>query len=92
MIINNLINLFRTDNNQLKVGDNVSMSSKNKNHLGFGQCAYSNMSGVVTDVWEDGSFCINTGTSHLVVPLSRKNGVWIFLNGKHIYHKKVSKK
>ena len=75
--------------NPIKIGDTIKMSSKNPNHLGFGECAYSGMEGTVVQTWEDGAFCINTGTSELVVPLGKRKGVWIFLNGKHLYHKRL---
>lgn len=78
-----------TYKNPIKIGDTIKMSSRNPNHLGFGISAYSGMEGTVVQVWDDGAFCINTGTSELVVPLNKRKGVWIFLNGKHIYHKKI---
>lgn len=75
----------------VKVGDQVEMSSKNPNHLGFGVCAYSGMKGEVIETYDNGGFCINTGTSLLIVPLSKKRGIWIFLNGKLLYHKRIKK-
>ncbi len=72
----------------MKEGDIVRMSSKNRNHLGFGVCAYSEMEGFVEKVWDDNGFCINTGNSSLIVPLTQKKGVWVYLNGKHVYHKR----
>jgi hypothetical protein len=75
---------------KLVVGDVVKMGSKNPNHLGYGVSAYSGMKGVVNEVWEDGSFCIKTDTSVLVVPMN-KGGVWIHLNdSEQFYYKKIS--
>lgn len=71
----------------MKKGDTVRISTKNKNHLGYGVSAYAKMEGVVSEIWEDNSFCIECETSVLVVPLQCKRGIWIWLNGKFIFHK-----
>jgi len=68
----------------MKKGDKVKMSEKNPNHLGFGQCAYAGMEGVVSEVHDDG-FCLETDSSCLVVPLSKRKGIWIYLNGEHVF-------
>jgi hypothetical protein len=68
----------------MKKGDLVKMSSKN-------QTAYDGMEGLVTDIFQDGGFAIDCGTSILVVPMrdywSRLKGVWIYLNNELIYYK-----
>lgn len=78
----------------MKMGDTIKMSDKNPNHLGYGVSAYAGMEGIVTDVWEDGAFAISTKTSILVVPMNKsdkspKKGIWIWLNGEHIFHKRI---
>jgi hypothetical protein len=79
----------------MKVGDNVVMSYQNQNHIGNGVCAYAGMSGVVTDVYDDGAFSLNCGNCILVVPMNNAykqplKGVWIYLNGEHIFHKRIN--
>ena len=81
----------------MKIGDTVKMSDKNPNRLGYGVCAYSGMEGVVKDVWDDGSFSIFTGNSWLIVPMNNaykqpQEGVWIWLNGELIFHKRIDVK
>lgn len=76
----------------MKVGDTVVISNKNKNHLGNDVCAYAGMKGIVTDVWDDNSFCLNCQTSILVVPMrnafkEKRKGVWVELNGTLVFHK-----
>lgn len=76
------------------VGDKVKMSERNPNHLGYGISAYAGMEGVVTDIYDDGAFALNCGSSILVVPMNKvnkqpKKGVWIWLNGEHIFHKRI---
>lgn len=80
----------------MKVGDNVKMSDRNKNHLENGVCAYSGMEGIITYVDKEGSFCLDCRSSHLVVPMhdaygSPKRGVWIYLNGKLQFHRRIEK-
>jgi len=77
--------------NIMKIGDSVKISDKNPNHLGRDVSAYANMEGIVTDLWEDGSFAIKTSSSVLVVPLHNKDGIWIYLNDTLIFHKKNKK-
>jgi hypothetical protein len=53
------------------------------------------MKGIVTDVWEDNAFCINCGTSILVVPMviyGVPKTYWIWLNGKLIKHDGIKQK
>lgn len=81
----------------MEVGDKVKMSERNPNHLGYGVDAYSGMEGVVTDIYEDGAFALDCGSSILVVPMNNlfkkpKKGVWIWLNGEHIFHKRIDNK
>ena len=69
----------------MKIGDKVKMSRSDIS-------AYADMEGVVDWMCEDNSFSLNCGGSILIVPMNdsfkrRKNGVWIWLNGEHIFHK-----
>ncbi len=78
----------------MKIGDTVKMSTKNPNHLGNGVSAYAGMTGIVTDIYDDGGFCLNCGTSFLVVPMNtpfktKRKGVWIYLNDVHQFHKRI---
>jgi hypothetical protein len=79
----------------MKIGDKVKMSYNNSNHLGNDVCAYAGMEGLVTDIYDDGSFVLNCDRSILVVPMNnafnKPEGVWIFLNGEHIFHKNNTK-
>jgi dissimilatory sulfite reductase (desulfoviridin) alpha/beta subunit len=77
----------------MKKGDVVKMSDRNPNHLGHDVDAYAGMEGIVTDIYEDGAFCLDCGNCALVVPMrdafkNKKDGVWIWLNGVHIFHKR----
>ena len=81
---------------KMKIGDTVVMSSRNLNHLGNSVNAYAGMKGVVTDIYENGSFALNCTNSILVVPMcdaygQPKKGVWVWLNGEHIFHKRTKK-
>ena len=79
----------------MKIGDEVIVSDKNPNHLCYGVCAYAGMKGIVTDVWEDNAFCINCGTSILVVPMviyGVPKTYWIWLNGELVKHKGIKQK
>jgi hypothetical protein len=92
----------RSDNttsreDKMKIGDKVKMSDKNPNHLGYGVDAYAGMEGIVTEIYNDGAFVLKCETSILVVPMSNtfnkpKKGVWIWLNGEHIFHKRIETK
>ena len=78
----------------MKIGDKVRMSERNPNHLGYGVDAYAGMEGVVTDIYDNGSFVLNCENCILVVPMNDafknpKEGVWVWLNGKHIFHKRI---
>jgi hypothetical protein len=78
----------------MKTGDTVVMSTYNYNHLHNAVCAYAGMKGMVTDVYDDGAFALDCGSSILVVPMRNaykqpRGGVWIWLNGKHIFHKRI---
>lgn len=78
----------------MKIGDKVKMSDYNLNHLGNDVCAYAGMEGVVTDIFDDGGFALDCGSSILVVPMRDAwklpvKGVWIWLNGEHIFHKRI---
>ena len=70
-------------------GDRVKMSEKNQN-------AYDGTEGIVTDVFQDGGFALDCGTSVLVVPMrnywGRLKGVWLYLNDKLIYHESKPEK
>jgi hypothetical protein len=55
------------------------------------------MEGIVTDICDDGAFILNCKTSILVVPMNNafkrpEKGVWIWLNGEHIFHKRINSK
>lgn len=81
----------------MKIGDKVKMSERNQNHLGNGVDAYAGMEGIVTDIHDDGAFCLNCGNCILVVPMNNafkqpQKGVWIWLNGEHIFHKRIDTK
>lgn len=81
----------------MKIGDKVKMSKRNTNHLGRGVDAYAGMEGVVTDVYDDGAFVLNCGSSILIVSMNYafkkpKKGVWVYLNGEHIFHKRKAKR
>lgn len=78
----------------MKIGDRVKMSDRN---LGNGIYAYAGMEGVVTDIYDDGAFSLDCGNCILVVPMNTafkqpKNGVWIWLNGRHIFHRRIDTK
>lgn len=78
----------------MTIGDKIKMSDKNSNHLNNDVCAYAGMEGVVTEVYNDGSFVLNCGNCILVVPMwdafkQPKEGVWIWLNGHHVFHKRI---
>jgi hypothetical protein len=88
---------MKTMNNKMKIGDKVRMSESNSNHLGYGVDAYAGMEGIVTDIYDDGAFALNCSTSILVVPMNNafkqpKKGVWVWLNGNHIFHKRINAK
>jgi hypothetical protein len=77
----------------MKIGDNVKMSERNPNHLGNSVDAYAGMEGIVTNIYEDGAFVLNCGSSILVVPMNNaykqpKKGLWIWLNGEHVFHRR----
>lgn len=76
----------------MKIGDKVIISAKNPNHLGYGVSAYAGMEGIVSDIWEDNSFTLKCETSTLVVPMKshfkHKKGIWIWLNGELVFHKR----
>jgi len=81
----------------MKTGDKIKMSGNNLNHLGNDVCAYAGMEGVVTHIYDDGAFILDCGTSILVVPMNDafkqpKEGVWVWLNGEHIFHKRINTK
>jgi predicted RNA-binding protein (virulence factor B family) len=83
--------------NKIKKGDKVKMSDRNPNHLGNGVHACAGMEGVVFDIDKDGSFILDCGTISLVVPMNDafkqpKKGVWVWLNGEHIFHKRIDAK
>ncbi len=70
-----------------KVGDAVVVSKRNPNHLGTNVSAYAGFSGVVDEVFNDGSFCIFSGHSTLVCPLKKREKFYIFINGIEFYTK-----
>lgn len=72
----------------MQVGDIIIMSKSNKNHLGTDVCAYAGMTGIVKEIYPDNSFWIDCGNSTLIVPMHNTNGVYIWVNGEHIFHKK----
>jgi hypothetical protein len=81
----------------MKIGDKAKMSEYNRNHLDNDVCAYAGMEGTVKDINEDGSFILDCGNSILVVPMRNafkqpKKGIWIYLNGNHIFHKRIKTK
>lgn len=83
--------------NKMKIGDKVKMSDKNPNHLGNDVDAYTGMEGIVENLYEDGAFVLNCGSSILVVPMrdawkNWKSGVWIYLNDELVFHKSVKPK
>jgi len=76
----------------LKIGDTIKISNKNKNHSDNDVCAYANMCGVVTNIWEDNSFALCCGNSTLIVPMrnafkKKIKGIWIYLNEELLFHK-----
>ena len=80
----------------MKIGDKVKMSAKKLNHLGNDVSAYSGMEGVVTDIYDDGAFALNCGNAILVVSMNNafkkpQKGIWLWLNGQHIFHKRIDK-
>lgn len=81
----------------MRIGDKVRMSEHNPNHLGNGVSAYAGMEGVVSDIYDDGAFVLDCGSSILVVQMNDswkqpKKGVWIWLNGEHIFHQRINTK
>lgn len=79
----------------MKIGDTVKISSKNKDAYGY-KSAYVECEGKVKDVGEDGSFILDLGNRTLIVPMQDngrkpKKGVWVYLNGKLIFHKRKNK-
>ena len=79
----------------MKIGDKVKMSDWNKSSNGDIN-AYNGMKCIVTDIYDDGAFALNCGNSILVVPMQNPfgpvKGVWIWLNNKHIFHKRIDNK
>jgi hypothetical protein len=78
----------------MKIGDIIRISERNPNHLNNDIDAYSGMEGIVTNIYNDGAFVLNCNDSILVVPMNNafkqsKKGIWIWLNNKHIFHKKL---
>lgn len=78
----------------MKKGDKVKMSKRNPNHLGFGVDAYADMEGIVSDIYEDGAFALDCGSSILIVTMNDNfkkplKGVWIWLNGEEVFHKRI---
>ena len=74
----------------MKKGDIVEMTEHG--HSVYKVSAYAGMKGVVTDIWEDGAFSIETETSVLVVPANdafknEKKYIIIILNGVKIKHR-----
>jgi hypothetical protein len=74
----------------MKIGDKVKYSDRNlycKNTVS----AYANMEGIVENIFDDGGFVLDCGTSTLVVPsrgyYTLDKGVWIYLNDVLIFHK-----
>ena len=81
----------------MKIGDKVKMSDKNPNHLGNGVDAYAGMKGIVENIYDDGAFCLNCGSSILVVPMRDawkrwKSGCWIYLNDELVFYKSIKPK
>lgn len=78
----------------MKIGDIVKMSDRNTNHLGNDVCAYAGMKGIVTYISDDGAFCLDCGTSTLVVPMNNAykqkiKGIWIWVNDNLIFYKPI---
>lgn len=76
----------------MKIGDTVKMSTKN--HFGNDVCADAGIEGTVSAVYPDGAFILKCSNSVLVVPMNNayrlpRKGVWIWLNGEHIFHKRI---
>lgn len=72
----------------VKNGDEVMVSDRNKNHLGFGVTTYAGWYGKVTDLNENGSFVIDDGKRLLVITHTIKilvrdiSGSWVLINHK----------
>lgn len=81
----------------MKVGDHVKIANQNPNHLGKGTCAYAGAEGVVLDIAEDGSFCIDTGHSTITFPMNNafqepKKGYFVIIDEKIVFHKHIEVK
>ena len=79
----------------MKKGDIVEMTEHG--HSVYKVSAYAGMKGVVTDIYEDGAFAIETETSVLVVPANdafknEKKYIDIILNGKKTRHRFIHPK
>lgn len=73
-----------------KVGDFVTVSERNPNHLGTNITAYSGFSGKVIEVYENNSFAIFSGDSTLVVPFKKRERFYVLLDGVEFYVKRKS--
>ena len=77
----------------LKIGDEVVMLN---NHSLYRESAYFGYTGKVTDIWEDGSFSISNGRSHLVCPMTchygKKKGYKLIVNGERVFQPNLSLK
>ena len=76
----------------MKIGDEVIISDKNSNHLGYGVCAYTGMKGTVKEIWKDNGFYLDCGNCSLVVPMviyGAPKTIWIWVNGELIKYKGI---
>ena len=70
-----------------KVGDTVTVSKYNKNHLGTSITAYAGWVGKIKDVWADNSFSIDKGNGILICPLQKREICYITKDGVEYYVK-----
>jgi hypothetical protein len=78
----------------MNIGDIIIMSNRNTGYFSWETFAYAGMKGIVENIWEDGSFCINCKTNILICPMKNSyktniDGYWIWLNGKEVFHKRI---
>jgi hypothetical protein len=68
----------------MNIGDIIIMSNRNTGYFSWETFAYAGMKGIVENIWEDGSFCINCKTNILICPMKNSyktniDGYWIWL-------------
>jgi hypothetical protein len=76
----------------MKIGDEIVISDRNPNHLGYGVSGYARMKGILTEIWDDNGFAIDCGGCSLVVPMviyGKPKIYWIWVNGELKKHRGI---